>query len=335
MFRGGSSASVVVAGTGAYVPEKILTNDDLSKMVETNDEWIRTRTGIRERRIAAPGETSSVMAEKAGRAALERAGVDPSDIGLLVVATISPDQPLPSTACIMQPKLGVVNAMCFDIAAACSGFVYAFDIAAQYVSNGSCGKALVIGVEKMSSIIDWQDRSTCVLFGDGAGAVVLERSSSSGGGVRSSITGADGSFAQMLRIEAGGCAEPVSPEVLERRGQFVKMEGNLVFKHAVRTMTDVAFKAIEEAGLKPSDISCVIPHQANLRIISAVGEKLGIPQERFVVNIDKYGNTTAASIPLALAEADAGGRIKSGDNVLMVAFGAGLTWGANVVRWGL
>lgn len=334
MFNPKSSASAIITGTGWYVPEKILTNDDLSKMVDTSDEWIRPRTGIAERHIAAADQPTSFLAAQAGKKALENAGVKPEEIDLLVVATISPDQLLPSTACLVQPQLGLVNATSFDIVAACSGFVYVLDVARQYILSGAAKKALVIGAEKMSSIIDWQDRSTCVLFGDGAGAVVLERLEEPNKGILATNTHSDGSMASMLRIEVGGSKEPLTPENIGERRQFVKMEGNVTFQHAVRNMSEACLKALEDAGLQIADVNWVIPHQANQRIIDAVGKKIGVSPDKVITNIGKYGNTTAASIPLAMAEANEDGRIKEGDIVLIVAFGAGLTWGASVIRWG-
>ncbi|MBQ9726933.1 MAG: ketoacyl-ACP synthase III [Kiritimatiellae bacterium] len=325
----------VVTGTGGYLPARVLTNDDLSRMVDTSDEWIYPRTGIRSRRIAAAGENVSDMAAAASREAMERAGVGPEEIDLLVLATITPDTPLPAASCLVQHKLGLVNATCFDIAAACSGFIYALDVARQYVLSGAARKVLVAGSEKMSAITDWTDRTTCILFGDGAGAVVVERSE--GGtqnGILSTATGTDGSLAPLLCIEAGGSALPASAETLAARKGFVRMDGHTIFKYAVRNMAGIAAKAVADAGLEPSDIDWFVPHQANMRIIQAVAKTMDMPADRVVVNIENTGNTTAASIPLALHDAVADGRIKPGDNVLFGSFGAGLTWGAAVVRWG-
>lgn len=324
-----------IAGTGSFLPSGRLTNDDLAKMVDTSDEWIFPRTGIRSRHIAGKGENTSDMAAAAGRRALENAGVRPEDVQLAVVATISPDSPLPACSCLVQTKIGLANATCFDISAACSGFIYALDVARQFVETGAVETALVIGAEKMSAITDWTDRTTCILFGDGAGAVVLRRAEEeAGGGVLSCATGTDGSLAPLLFIEAGGSALPTSVETLEAHRGFVKMDGHTIFKHAVRNMANIAGKAIAEAGLKPSDIDWIVPHQANIRIIQAVAKSLDTPMEKVVSTIESTGNTTAASIPVALDLAVADGRIKAGDNVLFVAFGAGLTWGASVVRWG-
>ena len=325
----------VLTGTGAYLPAKRLTNDDLSRMVDTSDEWIYPRTGIRSRRIAAEGENVSDMAAAAGRQALENAGARPEEIDLLVLATITPDTPLPASSCLVQTRLGLSNATCFDIAAACSGFIYALDVARQYVLSGAARKVLVVGAEKMSAITDWQDRTTCILFGDGAGAAVVEPASEgSANGILASCTGTDGSLAPLLHIEAGGSAMPASAETLAARKGFVRMDGHTIFKYAVRNMASIAEKAVAAAGLRPGDIDWIVPHQANIRIISAVAKTMSAPPEKVVANIDTTGNTTAGSIPIALDEAVRDGRVKPGDNVLFVAFGAGLTWAASVVRWG-
>ena len=334
MFNPLSTKSAVISGVGAWVPEKILTNDDLAKIVDTNDEWITSRTGIRERHIAAANETCSDMAAQAGKAALENAGVNPEEIDLLVVATITPDTTMPSTACFVQPKLGLINATCFDISAACSGFIYALDIARQYILTGAAKKVMVIGAEKMSAILDWQDRGTCVIFGDGAGAVILEEGTGTSRGIVSSAMGSEGKQASLIRVEAGGSSLPASLDTVNNRQHFIKMEGNQVFKSAVRGMSEIADQALRMAGLTTADIACVVPHQANIRIISAIAEKMSIPMENVVINLDRFGNTTAASIPLALEEAVRTSRIKNGDYILIVAFGAGLTWGASVIQWG-
>ncbi len=324
---------VTITGVGAYLPERVVTNDDLTLSVETSDEWIRTRTGIAERRLARPDEPSSAMAAAAGRRALDAAGALPGDIDLLVVATITPDSPMPSTACHVQALLGLTHATCFDMNAACSGFVYALETARQFVATGTARKALVVGVDKMSTVVDWQDRTTCVLFGDGAGAVVVEPALK-GRGVLSCATGGDGAMADLLQIPAGGSAMPACEATLRGRQHFLRMEGNRVFKGAVRGMAEVATLALEKAGIRAADLACVVPHQANLRIIQAIAEKLGIGMDRVMINLDRYGNTTAATIPIALEEALRTGRIGDGDLVLLVAFGAGLTWGATVIEWG-
>jgi 3-oxoacyl-[acyl-carrier-protein] synthase-3 len=334
MFTPLTNKTAVISGIGTWVPEKVLTNDDLSKIVDTNDEWITTRTGIRERHIAAPGESCSDMAAKAAGAALRSAGADPAEIDLLVIATITADHSTPSTACLVQPRLGLVNATCFDISAACSGFVYALDIARQYILTGAARKALVVGAEKMSAILDWQDRGTCVIFGDGAGAVVLEAGDGASRGIVSTAMGSDGALANLIRVEAGGSTLPASAETVQNRQHFIKMEGNQVFKSAVRGMAEISEKALALAGIASADLKAVVPHQANVRIISAIAEKLAIPMDKVVLNLDRYGNTTAASIPLALEEAVREGRIQDGDFILLVAFGAGLTWGATVIQWG-
>ena len=324
-----------ITGTGAYLPPGTLTNDDLSKMVDTSDEWIFPRTGIRSRHIAAKGENTSDMAAEAARKALAAAGVAPQDVELLVMATISPDSPLPAASCLVQAKLGLSGATCFDISAACSGFIYALDVARQFVMSGSVRTALVVGAEKMSALTDWTDRSTCILFGDGAGAVVVQRArEDSPGCILSCATGTDGTLAPLLFIEAGGSALPTSAETLAQHRGFVKMDGHTIFKHAVRNMAAIAEKAIADAGLAPGDIDWIVPHQANIRIVQAVAKSMSAPMEKVVSTIEHTGNTTAASIPVALAGAVADGRIKPGQNVLFVAFGAGLTWGASVVRWG-
>ena len=324
-----------IAGTGSYLPSRILTNDDLSKMVDTSDEWIYPRTGIRSRHLAAEGENTSDMAAEAARRAMAAAGVAPEEVELLIVATITPDSPLPATACHVQTKAGLANATCFDVTAACSGFLYALDVARQFVMAGTVRTALVVGAEKMSAITDWTDRTTCILFGDGAGAAVVRRADEgSPNGILSCATGTDGSLAPLLFVEAGGSALPTSAETLAARKGYVRMDGHTIFKHAVRNMASVALKAVSDAGLSPADIDWIVPHQANIRIIQAVAKTMDVPMERVVSNIETTGNTTAASIPLALHDAVRDGRIKDGDNVLFGSFGAGLTWGAAVVRWG-
>lgn len=324
----------VITGTGSYLPEKTLTNDDLSKMVDTSDAWIYPRTGIRVRHLAAKEESVSDMAAIAAKKALEAAHVSPEEIDLLVLATITADSPLPATSCIVQTKAGLTNATCFDISAACSGFIYALDVAKQFILTGSKKKVLVVGAEKMSAITDWTDRTTCILFGDGAGAVVLEAKddADSNDGVLASETGTDGSLAPLLFIESGGSSMPNTPETLAAGKQYLKMDGHTIFRHAVRNMANIAAKAIEKAGLTPDQIDWIVPHQANMRIIQAVAKFLGAPMEKMVSTIENTGNTTAASIPIALDSAVRDGRIQKGQTVLFVAFGAGLTWGATVVR---
>jgi 3-oxoacyl-[acyl-carrier-protein] synthase-3 len=327
-------ASVVIAGVGSYAPERILTNQDLSKIVDTSDEWIQTRSGIRERRIAADNEACSDLAVKAAASALADAKMSASDIDLLIVATATPDMPLPSTACIVQHKLGVpAHATCFDIAAACSGFLYALEIAYGQLLTNRYKRALIIGAEKLSSVVDWTDRTTCVLFGDAAGAAVLTKVDQTGIGIIGSDLGADGEFVDNLYIPSGGSRCPASSKTVEKREHFIRMNGREVFKTAVRVMETVAREMMEQYKVTPDQISLVIPHQANIRIIEALAGNLGMPMDKFFVNLDRYGNTSSATIPLALDEARRSGRIKPGDLTLMVAFGAGLTYGAALVRW--
>jgi 3-oxoacyl-[acyl-carrier-protein] synthase-3 len=329
-----STRSTVILGTGSYAPERVLTNDDLSKMVDTSDEWIRTRSGIRERRLAAPDQAASDLAVPAAQRALADAGLTAADIDLLVVATVTPDMPMPACACFLQAKLGIPSAAaCFDLNAACSGFVYALDTACAMLGSGRYRKALVVGVEKLSSVVDWQDRTTCVLFGDGAGAVVVGLSDEPGRGLLGTRLGSYGESAELLCIPRGGSRAPATPESLQSRDHCIKMKGKEVFKLAVRSMDEAARDILEQHGVRADQIALVIPHQANLRIIEAISEYLELPLERFFVNVDRYGNTSAASIPIALDEARRGGRIKRDDLTLLVAFGAGLTYGSALIRW--
>jgi len=325
--------STVILGTGSYAPERILTNDDLAKMVDTSDEWIRARSGIRERRIADAGTATSDLAIAAAQRALADAGVVAAAIDLVIVATITPDYPMPSTACVVQHKLGVpTTAACFDVNAACSGFLYALDTCPM-VGSGRYQKALVIGAEKLSSVVDWQDRGTCLLFGDGAGAAVIGISDQPGVGLIGTRLGALGEDTELLYIPAGGSRSATSAETIARGDHFIKMKGKEVFKLAVRVMEEAARDILEQHGLAATQIGLVIPHQANLRIIDAIAQYLELPVERFFVNVDRYGNTSAASIPIALDEARKAGRIKAGDLTLLVAFGAGLTYGSALIRW--
>jgi 3-oxoacyl-[acyl-carrier-protein] synthase-3 len=327
-------ASVIIAGVGSYAPARIVTNEELSKTVDTSDEWIRTRSGIRERRIAAPDEATSDMAVHAARSALADAKVDAKDIDLLIVATATPDAPLPSTACYVQHKLGVpAHATCFDISAACSGFLYALEIAYGQLLTNRYKRALIIGSEKLSSVTDWTDRTTCVLFGDAAGAAVLHKVNQPGIGILGSDLGADGEFADNLYISAGGSKRPADAKSVEEHAHCIRMNGREVFKSAVRVMETVAREMMEQHHLTPDQINLVIPHQANIRIIEALATYLEVPMERVYVNLDRYGNTSSASIPLALDEARRSGRIKPGDLTLLVAFGAGLTYGSTLIRW--
>jgi 3-oxoacyl-[acyl-carrier-protein] synthase-3 len=326
--------STVILGTGSYAPERVLTNDELSHTVDTSDEWIRTRTGIRERRIAAPDQAASDLAVPAAQRALADAGLTAADIDLLIVATITPDMPMPACACFLQQKLGIPShSACFDLNAACSGFLYALDTACAMLSSGRYHKALVVGVEKLSNVVDWQDRTTCVLFGDGAGAVVVGLSDEPNRGLLGTSLGSDGDSAELLCIPRGGSRAPATCESIAAREHCIRMKGKEVFKLAVRGMDEAAREILEQHRLHADQISLVIPHQANLRIIEAISEYLELPMDRFFVNVDRYGNTSAASIPLALDEARRAGRIKTGDLVLLVAFGAGLTYGSALIRW--
>jgi len=321
-----------ITGIGSYVPQRVLTNADLEKIVDTTDDWITSRTGIRERRMAAENEHTSTMGIAAARIALERAGVEAANLDLIIVATITPDMPFPATACIVQQELGATKAAAFDLEAACTGFLYALEISRQFIDNGMYQNVLVIGAEKLSSIIDWKDRNTCVLFGDGAGAAVLQSRADSRG-VLATRLGSDGGKADILAMPGGGCRQPATVDSVNERIHFLKMEGKEVFKNAVKAMTDAAKEVLERSGVGIEDIKCVIPHQANQRIISAVGERLGTRDNQVFVNLHKYGNTSAASVAVALDEAVSTGIIERGDLILIIAFGAGLTWGATVLEW--
>jgi len=325
--------SIIISGTGSYTPKKCLTNDDLAKIVDTSDEWIRTRTGIGERHLCADGEETSDLAVEAGKRAMEAAGVKPEEIDLLIIATITADMPFPSAACMAQHKLGLRHIPAFDLSAACSGFVYMLECASLMLRAGSYKKALVIGAEKMSSMLDWNDRTTCVLFGDGAGACVLERSDKKGVGILGNLLGSDGSNPAILCMPGSGSALPPTHESIDAGFHFLKMNGKEVFKSAVRVMEQATRDILEQHGLTTDDVALLVPHQANTRILDALGTRLAIPREKIFMNLERYGNTTAASIPLALDEAVRGGRVKSGDYVLFVAFGAGLTWASGLVKW--
>ncbi len=329
----GSLRAVTIAGSGAFAPETVMTNHDLQKLVDTTDEWIVSRTGMKERRIAGPEMATSDLAAEAARRALADAGLAAADVEMIIVATITPDYPFPNTACLVQDKIGARKAFCMGLEAACSGFVYAVETARNFIATGAVGNALVIGAEKMSSIMDWKDRTTCVLFGDGAGAVVLKPAAEGERGILSTTLGSDGSLTDLLLVPAGGSRKPASAETVAAREHCLRMSGKEVFKHAVTNMARAAQAALARAGLQASDVDWIIPHQANLRIIAAIGERLKVPAEKFIVNVQTYGNTSGASIGLALDEAVRDGRIRKGDIVLFVAFGGGFTWGAMVLEW--
>lgn len=325
--------NVRITGTGSALPGKILTNAELETSVDTSDEWITTRTGIKERRIAADGEYTSTFAAEAGRRALAMAGVQPEEIDLIILGTVTPDFPFPSTACIVQDLLGATNATAFDLSAACSGFIFGLSIAEKYIRSGAARKILVIGSEILSRIVDWKDRNTCVLFGDGAGAVVLEASEGDHS-LLSTHTFSNGSYWNLLYQPGSGSRNPATDSrTIDERLIYLVMEGNDVFKHAVRAMEEAALKALDANGLSPSDISLLIPHQANRRIIDATAKRLGIGPERLFTNLHRYGNTSSASIPIALDEANRQGIIKPGSKLLMVAFGGGFTYGSALVEW--
>ncbi|MFC1624674.1 beta-ketoacyl-ACP synthase III [Candidatus Omnitrophota bacterium] len=320
-----------ILGLGSYLPPKKLTNADLEKMVDTTDEWIVTRTGIKERRMASKDVASSDLGLEASKMAIRDAGLEPKDIDLIITATISSDMIFPATACIIQDKLGAKNAAAFDINAACSGFVFGIIMAQQFVNAGTYRHVLVVASEKLTNLIDWKDRSTCVLFGDGAGACVVGKSE--GRAILSSFMGSDGSGGHILMVPAGGSRLPVTHDTVKNKLHFLKMEGNEVFKFAVRLMAESADKVIKSIGLQWKDIDILIPHQANIRILNAIAKKLDFPLEKIFINIDKYGNMSAASTAVALAEASQQKKVKKGDNVVLVALGSGLTYGAIAIKW--
>ncbi|MDH3975725.1 MAG: ketoacyl-ACP synthase III [Deltaproteobacteria bacterium] len=321
-----------IKGIGSCLPEKVLTNADLEQMVDTDNEWIVTRTGIRERRIAAEGEATSDLAFKAAGEALVNAGVAPEDLDLIIVATTTPDFPFPSTAAVLQGRLGARRAAAFDLQAVCTGFVYALSTADQFIKSGMYRKVLVVGAEVLSRIIDWKDRTTCILFGDGAGAVVLEAEKGENG-ILSAHLHADGNQYDLLYVPGGGSRVPVSHELVDSREQYVKMKGNEVFRVAVSALESTALEALEYNGMTGEDIDLLVPHQANIRILNATAKKLGLPPERVVITVDRHGNTSSASIPLALHEAVKNGRVKDGSIILLDAFGGGFTWGSVLIRW--
>ncbi|MSR64295.1 MAG: ketoacyl-ACP synthase III [Verrucomicrobiae bacterium] len=325
--------SVSIVGTGSYTPARVMANSEFEKLVDTSDEWIRTRTGIRERRIAAPGEFTSDMAAEAARRAMADANIKPEEIDLIMVATITPDMPFPSTACFVQQKIGATKAACFDVEAACAGFLYVLEIAQQFITAHTYNTILIIGAEKLSSIIDWQDRNTCVLFGDAAGAAILRNRSESEHGVITTCLGTDGSKAELLYMPGGGSRCPATHQSVDGRLHHLHMEGKEVFKSAVGAMQTAAEEVLRRCGLTIEDIDCIIPHQANVRIIEAIAERINAPKEKLFINLDRYGNTSAASVILALDEAVRSGRVKRGDLLLLVVFGAGFTWAASVIQW--
>src|SRR6266436_4035915 len=321
-----------ITGVGSYLPEKILTNADLEKMVDTSDEWITSRTGIKERRLAAANEFTSDLATQAATRAMKKAGVTADQIDLIIVATITPDMPFPSTACLVQHKIKARRAAAFDLEAACSGFIYGLEIAQQFIMSRTYDTVLVIGAEKLSSIVDWKDRNTCVLFGDGAGAAVLQNRPNAHG-LLTAVMGADGEKADLLFMPGGGSRCPATAESVASRSHYLRMEGKETFKNAVQAMQTAAEEALRRCEIDITRIKCVIPHQANRRIIEAVGERLGAKPEQLFINVHKYGNTSAASVAIALDEAVSSGRVQRGDLILLVVFGAGLTWGAAVIEW--
>lgn len=325
--------SILIKGVGYYLPSSVLTNDDLSKKVETSDEWIRTRTGIAQRHIAAENESCSDLAFQAAQKAIADANLQASDIDALIVATVTPDMPFPSTAAILQARLGLNNVMALDINAACSGFLYALELARCLMQNEHYRHVLVMGSEKLSSIVNWTDRTTCVLFGDGAGAFVLERQEGPQNGILDGALGADGSNPSVLCVPAGGSMRPTTHETVDANMHYVSMNGKEVFKMAVRLMAKSVDTVLERNHLKKSDIAWLIPHQANLRIIQSLAQLLEIPMEQVFCNVDKTGNTSAASIPIAFAQAKEAGTFKPGDYIVLAAFGGGLTWGATLIKY--
>ncbi|WNG46299.1 ketoacyl-ACP synthase III [Archangium minus] len=326
-------ARTQIIGTGSYAPEKVLTNADLEKIVDTTDEWITERTGIRKRRVAAPGETTSDMAVQAARRALEMAGVRPEEVGLIVVGTVTPDMPMPSCAAVVQAKLGAKNAFAFDVSAACSGSLYALTVADQFIRTGQVKRALVIGAEMLSRTVNWEDRNTCVLFGDAAGAMVIAPTDDAERGLLSTHLYTDGSFAEILCIPGGGTSRPPCEEMLKEKLHTLHMNGREVFKFAVRALADSTHTALKANGLSVRDVDHVISHQANIRILEAVLQRLELPVDKCWLNLHEYGNTSSASLPMTLDEANRAGRLKQGDVVAMMAIGAGMTWGSAVMRW--
>jgi 3-oxoacyl-[acyl-carrier-protein] synthase III len=327
--------SVTISGTGSYVPEKVLTNHDLEAIVNTSDEWISSRTGIKERRIASDTQSTSDLATEAAKAAMKDANISGEDIDLIIVATISPDAFFPATACYVQKNIEATNALCFDVSAACSGFLYAMQIAENLILSGQRKTALIIGAEKLSSMVDWEDRNTCVLFGDGAGSVILavDENNDKGRKLLSSSLGSDGRQTDILHVPGGGSACPITPDNADQKLNTIRMQGREVYKYAVNAMRRAAEDALQKYGLSAEDVDMLIPHQANLRIIEAITDRMGIPKEKTFINLTKYGNTSASAVAIALDEANKTKSINEGDTVLLVAFGAGLTWASYLLKW--
>ena len=325
---------VTITGTGSYLPERVLSNADLEKLVDTSDEWIVSRTGIRERRIAAPGEASSDLGAAAARQALDMAGLSPADIDCIVCATITPDMLMPATACFIQRELGAERAFAFDIAAACSGFIYALEVGRQLIAGGTAQRVLIVGTEVLSCVLDYTDRNTCVIFGDGAGAVVLESAAAPDHGILEARLYSDGRQWEMIHIPAGGSRRPADEQSLKDRAHFFHMQGREVFKFVVRTMPEMIEEVLSCRGLKIDDISMIVPHQVNYRIFKAVAQRLGIAEDRIYMNLERYGNTSGASVPRALDEIVRDERLAEGDLVMFLGFGAGLTWASMLMRWG-
>jgi 3-oxoacyl-[acyl-carrier-protein] synthase-3 len=322
-----------IVGTGSYAPEKVLTNADLEKLVDTNDEWIRDRTGIRERRVIADGEATSDLAYRASMKALEQAKLDPKDVEAIIVGTVTSDYPFPSTACVLQGKLGNKKAFCFDVTAACAGSIYALATADRFIASGAVNNALVLGADALTRISDWTDRNTCILFGDGAGAMVLKPTDDPKRGISTIRLHADGSYVPILYQPGGGSRDPISEKVVKERSHFIKMKGQEVFKVAVRALEENCREVLDAEKLTPGDVTWVIAHQANKRILDATLKRLEIPPQRCWMNLEKYGNTSAASVPMTLDEANRAGWFKPGDVILIMAIGGGMAWGAGVIRW--
>jgi 3-oxoacyl-[acyl-carrier-protein] synthase-3 len=328
-----SKIKTAILGLGSYLPEKVMTNKDMERIVDTSDEWIVSRTGIKERHMAAEDQSTSDLAVQASLIALADAGVKPTELDLIIIATITPDTPTPATACWVQKKIGAPQAAAFDISAACSGFVYGLTIARAFIESGIYKKILLLGAEKLTAFIDWKDRGSCVLFGDGAGAAVIGPCDNDQHEVLSTFLSANGEDADLLKIPGGGCRYPSSLKSIEEGLHYLKMQGKEIFKIAVKVMSEAVVESVQKAGIRLDQVSLIIPHQANLRIIQAIGERMGLPAEKFFVNIDKVGNTSAASVIIAFDHAVKQGRVKKGDYVVLVAFGAGTTLAASVVKW--